>query len=157
MALYVGNEYVEELDPCYPSTFTYDNKVWSSAEHLYQALKFADKTYYNYINSLTDLNEIIIAGNNSKYKTIFSLSSNSLQTDDKREELMYISQYHKITQNKHIKDILVYSGDEDIIYIVEGEYCKDLNNKWLYWGYNYSIKIGQNIHGKILKRIRAEL
>lgn len=69
--------------------------------------------------------------------------------DRKKDKLMYRLVYHKFLYNQELKQLLLLTGDSELI---EG-------NRWndTYWGVSLKTGEGENKLGKILMRVREEL
>lgn len=139
----------------------YDNEVWPTAEHLYQALKFRWETpdelkWKELIKQASTPTKAKYLGNQYTH-TKWSWQKELKQTvlnyknkvrlrgdlnDDKfRVNIMYKTVMAKFQSNIHLKNYLLSTGTNTL-----GEYCG------CFWG-----KFGKNALGEILEKVREEI
>ena len=93
-----NGRFIDEFDNFYLCKFMYNGMMWRSSEHLYQALKFKDPAYQTEINREKECYYDL--GQSRKHALIDDF-------ENKKEELMYIANREKFSQNQRLKTILV--------------------------------------------------
>ena len=134
---YFREEY-EFLSNFYPVCVRFDSVLYYSVEAAYQAQKCAnddDKKQFDKLRA-------------SEAKRIGGKVEIRQDWEQVRLSVMEEIVRAKFTQNPHLAEFLVKTGDKEII---EG-------NRWgdLYWGVSLRTGEGENHLGKILMRLRAE-
>ncbi|ERL55881.1 NADAR family protein [Psychrobacter aquaticus] len=117
-----------------------DNLWWKTIEHYYQAQKFTDKDYQEKIMEADTPKIASVLGRNKKRKI-------KEDWDDIKDEVMYEAVLQKFTTHKELRDLLLSTGDKDIIENSPTDY---------YWGCGID-GWGKNMLGKILEQVRDEL
>lgn len=118
-----------------------DGYLWKTTEHYFQAQKFTNNT--------KQFNEIL----NSKYpRDAANLGRSRLYKiredwEDVKDEIMYRCVKQKVLTHYFIKNLLLSTGDQEIIEDSPIDY---------YWGWGKN-HTGKNQLGKTLMRIRSEL
>lgn len=117
----------------------YEDEIYPSTEHAYQALKFSSK---NIRKLFMDKN--LSPGDAKKLGRYYPMSEN---WDDYKLGVMYAVNIYKFTFHPQLKQSLIDTGDQEL---VEG-------NTWgdQYWG--TCNNVGKNHLGKILMRIREDI
>lgn len=113
-----------------------DGYLWKTSEHYFQAQKFIDKDNFDRVkNALTP----------GKAKFI-GKTTNALRPDweDIKDDIMKRVVLAKFTQHKDIRDVLLSTGDEEIVEDSPTDY---------YWGIGANGS-GKNMLGKILMAVR---
>ncbi len=119
---------------------TFKGVTYPTSEHAYHAQKFEDESIIDEIkNANSPLDAIDVA---LKYKDKVKLNWNELKIDTMCEILR-----EKVKQNHYVKDILLGTGNEEIIEDSPDNY---------FWGSGKDGS-GQNNFGKVLMKIREEL
>ncbi len=138
---YINGYENKVFDNFYKCSFIYKNKIWTSSEQAYQAMKFEDEEYRERIRNEDKIGIIYFLGQNKYIKR-----TSKWETDETSEKkrLMYEINTEKIFQNKELIDILLFTGNEEIYYIGDR-----------FWGKKG--KNGLNCGGNILMQIRDEL
>lgn len=131
------------LSNFYLCDILYNEKYWSSSEHIYQAMKCVYDTDKKIIRlcSLKNIKKEV-----RKYDFVDNW-------DTIRDNIMEMALHLKFSQNIYLLKKLINTGDEELI---EGNYWHDN-----YWGdcncYDCSNVIGRNKHGTLLMNIRKEI
>lgn len=141
-----GSAYVDgcekkALDNFYKCNFIYKNKIWTSSEQAYQAMKFEDENYREIIRNEDENGIIYFLGQNKYIKKTFEWETDTIL---EKKRLMYEINREKIFQNKDLIDILLSTEQKEIYYIGDRFWGKKGKNS-LNWG------------GRILMKIRDEL
>lgn len=120
--------------------FELEGKWWITSEHYFQAKKFHNTEYEEKIRLLNSPMKAAQIGRSRKLK---------LREDweEVKDSIMYNSVYEKFKQNKEIREILINTGDEEIIEKTINDY---------YWGCGKNGK-GKNKLGIILMGVREKL
>ena len=123
-----------------PFPIELDGKRWPTTEHYYQAHKFTD---------LELQAKICKAPKPIAAKKLADLRRGSIRPDwdTVKDEVMYRAVRCKFEQHSELRDLLLATGDEDIVEAAPNDY---------YWGVGRE-GTGQNKLGRIIERIRAEL
>ena len=118
-----------------------DDKIWKTSEHYFQAQKF--------IHSSKDMNDVFKANSPSIAARIGRDRKRPLRKDweSVKDDVMHRVVKAKVLQHKEIKELLLSTGNEEII-----EHTK--NDR--YWGDGGDGR-GKNMLGKTLMRVREEL
>ena len=119
--------------------FLYNEKEWMSVEQLYQAMKFVDEKYREYIRAQRSPHLIYMLGQDRTKQIVPNL-------DKVKTDHMYTAMKTRISQYPELQDLLLET-DDDLI-----EYPGSDN----FWGTSGG-RYGENWNGKILMRIRKEL
>lgn len=120
--------------------FIVDGICWNTSEHYFQAHKFIDKEYFNIVRLADSPME---AANLGRSRKVPIRSDWEVVKDD----IMRKAVYEKFAQNIDIRDILLNTGNEEIIEATKGDY---------YWGCGIDGS-GKNMLGKILMETREKL
>jgi ribA/ribD-fused uncharacterized protein len=123
-----------------PFPFQLDGKRWATTEHYYQAMKFADPKMQSKIRKAPKPNE-------AKELADANRSAVRPDWDAVKDEVMYRAVRSKFDQHAALRDLLMATGDEDIVEDAPNDY---------YWGVGRD-GTGQNKLGRIIERIRTEL
>lgn len=158
-----------EFSNFYKCSFILDNETWMSTEHYFQANKFVN--HPEYMSLIRDTNTpykaFILANQkkkagyasnwtvNTRNKTLINDIIEQYKDsvfiredwDDVKLSIMKDAVHAKFTQNKSLKDILLSTGERDLIEASPSDY---------YWGIGKN-KTGENHLGKILVNLRTEL
>ncbi|KAG0692706.1 hypothetical protein DFH29DRAFT_817226 [Suillus ampliporus] len=126
-----------------PDPIEYNGKTYPTSEHLFQSLKF--------IEHRPELGEHIRTCS-SRPRVVFDeahrfnpeVRSDWLRV---RIEMMDLVLWHKFTQNRHLKEELLSTGDAELV---------EDSDKDSFWGIGADRK-GQNQLGKALGRLRTKL
>lgn len=130
----------KELDTRYPVNITIDGKVWPSAEHYYQAMKFPE--FPEVQEQIRQAPTATAAQKIGKAKD----PSKPIRADwkEKREGILRKALVEKFNQNPALKQILLDTYPKPLIYA-------DANDA--FWGYGRT-KAGQNRLGRLLMDYR---
>lgn len=129
------------LQNFFVSPFTFDNRMWRTVEHCYQAFKFEDKVLQEYIRNQPNAYAAALIGRNPQY---------TLRPgwDDKLKiNVMCNLILQKFTQCNDLREILLSTGDANLY---------ELSYKDNFWGTKPD-KSGLNHQGKITMAVRAKL
>ena len=140
------------LSNFYPCEFEFNDKMFNFSEQcfMYQkALLFNDFEIAEQILNETDVRQIKALGRKVK-------DFDNELWDKHKEDFMYNACYAKFSQNDELKDFLLNTGNREI---VEASPVDNI------WGTGFSSdramenidKWGQNLLGKTLMKVRAEL
>jgi len=123
-----------------PFPIELDGLRWPTTEHYYQAQKFTDTELQQKIRKAE---KPIVA------KKLADKHRAKIRTDwdAVKDEVMYRAVRRKFELHAELRDLLLATGDEDIVEAAPTDY---------YWGVGRE-GTGQNKLGKIIERIRAEL
>ena len=151
------------------SEFELDGFTWLNNEQYFQANKFTSNyEYYSIIQQAdSPMKAVLLARQKCDYR--FSTKwvvnkKNDQRTiaeivqkyqdvvmrddwEDTKNEVMYAGLKAKFTQNTNLANLLINTGDREII---------EASPKDSYWGWGKN-KSGQNMLGKLLMRLRGEL
>jgi ribA/ribD-fused uncharacterized protein len=119
---------------------TLDGKYWKTTEHYFQAQKFVGTEFEDVIRLLQSPKMAAIAGRDRKKP----LRSDWEQVKD---DVMRRAVKTKFTQHKELRELLLSTGEDEIIENAPGDY---------YWGCGKT-GIGQNKLGIILMEVRTQL
>jgi N-glycosidase YbiA len=122
-------------------------KVWPTSEHYYQAQKFTDPTIQEQIRNAASPKEAAHLGRTIK-------TSFRSDWEEVKFEVMLTAVRAKFNQNARLRNILLSTGDKDIVEWTEGTPLADP-----VWG-NAPDKDGnpgQNLLGKALMIVRQEM
>lgn len=125
------------LSNFHPASTEYDGVLYPTSEHAYQAAKTLDH----------DLRvKILTCGSSGRAKSLGRYLELRPDWDDIKIEVMASILYDKFTRNPELRQMLVDTGDEELI---EG-------NTWgdQFWGVDGT---GHNWLGKLLMRLRNHL
>lgn len=117
-----------------------DNKIWGTSEHYYQAHKYDQSKFQEYVRQATTPEEAAVRGRNKEIPK----RNNWKQVKD---QIMYKALVAKYTQHKPLKELLLSTGEAPII-----EHTK----RDKYWG-DAGNGTGQNKLGKMLVDIRSKI
>ncbi|KAK7007651.1 DUF1768-domain-containing protein [Favolaschia claudopus] len=125
-----------------PHRILYDGKEYPTSEHLYQAFKYMDYR--------PDIAEAIRTVSKSR-DMAFKYSMARIEHQDPNWERLCIAKmeiaiWHKFSQHPDIKQILLDTGDAELVNTSKDEF----------WGMGKNKK-GRNELGKTLERVRASL
>lgn len=117
-----------------------DGKVWQTVEHYYQAQKFFDEKLKE---------QIRLASTPKDASKIGRDRNNPLRKDweQVKEEIMFNGVFAKFLQHKDICDMLLATGDDELIENTDIDY---------YWGCGTN-KTGLNRYGEILMKVRKTI
>ena len=121
-------------------TFELENKEWATSEIYFQAKKFEGTEYEEKIRNMTNSLEAAKFGRNRELPL-------RKDWEDIKDEVMKKAVLAKFSQNPDIKEILLQTGDEEIVEATTDDY---------YWGCG-SKGTGKNMLGKILMEVRELL
>ncbi len=129
----------EFLSNFYEVPITYENVIWPTSEHAYQAMKTTSRIEQDMIRKLSSPGKAKRAGQQLKIRSDW---------DEVKDQIMFEIILAKFEQNIELMTWLVETGNAEII---EG-------NNWgdVYWGVDVELG-GQNKLGKILMKIREIL
>ncbi|MCG8542540.1 MAG: NADAR family protein [Clostridia bacterium] len=120
--------------------FELDDKYWKTSEHYFQAQKFAGTEYEEEIRlAKTPMDAAIMGRDRTK----------PLREDweEVKDEIMKKAVFKKFTTHNEIREILIATGDAEIIEQTTGDY---------YWGCGLN-GTGKNVLGKIIMEVRLML
>lgn len=121
-------------------SFNLDGKWWFTSEHYFQAKKFYNTKYEEKIRLLDSPMKAAQIGRSRKLKL-------RKDWEKVKDNIMYVAVYEKFKQNKDIREILINTGNEEIIEKTIDDY---------YWGCGKN-GTGKNMLGNILMKVRKEL
>lgn len=121
---YVGGRCYQHFDNFYSCSFEWMGMTWRSAEHLYQALKFKDKEYQREINKQRNPHIAWSMGQSREYKLIDDF-------EKKKAGLMYRANYEKFSQNPDLMNLLLSTGQQEIVSTGSTPYWNSMNSKIL--------------------------
>jgi len=119
---------------------TLEGKYWKTTEHYFQAKKFVGTKFEEEVRLLQSPRLAADAGRDRK-KPLRS------DWEEVKDEVMRRAVLAKFTQHKDLREILLSTGDEEIIENAPGDY---------YWGCGKT-GTGQNKLGQILVEVREQL
>jgi len=121
-------------------SFELDDAEWPSAEHYYQAMKFANAEYREKIRQAETPQEAAKLGKSRRQKR---------RKDWKQNSVTYMTRatYIKCRTYSHIANALLDTGDKEI---------KDLTMYDYFWGSGRDMR-GENRFGKMLMGVRTKL
>ena len=120
--------------------FEVDGIVWRTSEHFFQAHKFIDKEYFERIRRALSPMDAANLGRSRKVPI-------RLDWEEIKVDIMKKAVFEKFSQNMEIKNILLNTGEQDIIETTTTDY---------YWGCGND-GTGKNMLGKILMQTREIL
>lgn len=120
--------------------FELDGKFWETSEHYFQAKKFENTIYEEEIRKAKSPMDAAIMGRD-KNKPIRN------DWEEVKEDVMKKAVLKKFETHSDIKDILISTGEEEIIEKTTNDY---------YWGCG-KLGNGKNMLGKILMDVRKTL
>jgi hypothetical protein len=120
--------------------FELEGKYWSTSEHYFQAQKFAGSTFEEEVRQAKSPMDAARMGRDR---------SKPLRHDweEVKDEIMQRAVLQKFLTHNDIRDILISTGDEEIIEETTDDY---------YWGCG-TTGMGKNVLGKILMEVRSIL
>jgi len=120
--------------------FMLDNKYWKTSEHYFQAQKFFGTDHEEELRNASSPMAVAEMGRDRK---------RPLREDWEKvkDDVMRKAVMRKFETHKDIREILLSTGDEEIIENTKGDY---------YWGCG-SDGSGKNMLGKILMEVREKL
>lgn len=121
----------------YPSPIFVCGKWWRTSEHLYQALKFEDD----------ETQEKIRNCNSPKDAANIGRTAPKIRKDweEVKDDMMFVVLNYKFMQHKHLQELLLNTGDAEIIEDSPYDY---------YWGIGAD-GTGKNVLGKLLMELRT--
>eukprot|EP00347_Sterkiella_histriomuscorum_P005831 403355104 len=124
----------------YESPLEYEDKIYPTSEHYYQAMKFEDEELQEKVRKASTPSQAAKMGRNK---------SNPIRRDweEMKDEVMFKGLVAKFTQNSDLKRRLLATESSELI-----EHTK----RDSYWG-DGGDGSGQNMLGKILMRVRDQL
>jgi len=128
------------LSNFYPSLVSYDEVVYKTLEHAYQAAKSLDKNYRQQILVCETPGDTKRLGKKVKLRNGWN---------EIKYGIMYELVRKKFMNNLVLKQMLLNTGDS---ILQEGNYWNDT-----YWGIDLRTGKGENNLGKILMKVREEL
>lgn len=119
--------------------FDIDGKHWPTSEHYFQAQKFAGTTHEEEVRLAPTVRDAARIGRDRRLP---------LRPDweNVKLDVMRMALHHKFAAHPSLADLLLSSGDEEIIEQTTDDY---------YWGCG-SDGSGMNMLGKLLMELRAE-
>jgi hypothetical protein len=137
---YSKNEAFSEFSNFSPHGIEMDGLWYPTIEHYFQAQKFHDAEYRE---------KIRLARTAKDSKTLGRSRRIPIRTDweEVKDEIMFEACLKKFQTHKTLKDLLLSTGDEELIENAPMDY---------YWGCGRT-KTGQNKLGRILMRVREQL
>ncbi len=135
---------VNEMYGCFSNFskhgFELDGKYWSTSEHYFQAQKFIESKI---------MEEVRLAKTPMEAARIGRDKNKPLRQDWEKikDEVMMKAVFRKFTTHREIRDILISTGNEEIIEETIDDY---------YWGRGANGD-GKNALGKILMEVRTKL
>lgn len=123
-----------------PHGFTLDGRYWTTVEHYFQAQKFPGHEQADKIHAARKPGDAKRLGQSRKVK---------LRDDWEavKDGLMYQAVLAKFQQHPDLQEILLSTGDEEIVETAPDDY---------YWGCGAK-GTGKNRLGQILMRVRSEI
>lgn len=120
--------------------FMLDNKYWKTSEHYFQAQKFAGTDHEEELSNAPSPMAVAEMGRDRK---------RPLREDWEKvkDDVMRKAVMRKFETHEDIRELLLSTGDEEIIENTKGDY---------YWGCG-SDGSGKNMLGKILMEVREKL
>ena len=120
--------------------FALDDKFWKTSEHYFQAQKFAGTDHEEELRMAKTPKDVANMGRERK---------RPLREDweEVKDDVMRKAVLRKFETHKDIREILLSTGDEEIIENAKGDY---------YWGCGADGS-GKNMLGKILMEVRDKL
>ena len=138
------------LSNFYLTLIKYDERMWISTEHIFQAFKSKDRNFQEYVRKQKTSAQAKYAGKIKIFNEIPVLRND---WETYKISLMEEIVYQKFLQNNDIHQKLIETGTS---YICEGNYWHD--NTWGDCICEKCIKIpGKNYLGKILMQVRKDL
>jgi ribA/ribD-fused uncharacterized protein len=119
-----------------PGQIVHDNKVYETAEHLYQALKTLDPEEHEFVRKSPTPGEAKKRGKKITLREDW---------DQVKDEIMRMILDLKFSQNPELMEKLLATGDQELI---EGNWWGDT-----YWGVCFGS--GQNKLGLLLQEVRS--
>ena len=129
-----------ELSNYYPSTIALKDKLWKTVEHYYQAQKFAGLPHEELIRCSDTPDDAKRMGND----TNLPIRSD---WEEVKADVMRTALRAKFTQNEHLREKLIATGDAVLIENSQKDY---------YWGIGKD-DTGINMLGNLLMELREEL
>jgi ribA/ribD-fused uncharacterized protein len=120
--------------------FQLDGHEWKTVEHYFQAQKFPDTPLYLQIRDASAPMEAKVLGNSREYPI-------RADWEEVKDELMVHAVYHKFLAHRHIREVLLSTGDEPI---------EEAARNDGYWGTGQD-GMGRNQLGKTLVLVRERL
>ena len=117
-----------------------DGEWWSTTEHYFQAQKFEDPEYRKKIRTAATPKQTAELGRSRKLPLRHDW-------EEVKDEVMYKAILKKFQTHPKLKELLLSTGDEEIVENAPGDY---------YWGCGKDGS-GQNKLGQILMSVRQEL
>lgn len=118
----VGKKFIDELDNFFICSFVIDGITFNSTEQYFQYQKNSDSEYRKKLLSEKNQSVIWCIGNRCKLREDW---------EDIKYNVMYRANYEKFNQNKKLKDILLKTGNNPIIFSSSTEYWNKANQKIL--------------------------
>jgi hypothetical protein len=130
-----------EFSNFYICNVTIDNKIWSTTEHYFQAMKFNNNPNY--------MEKIRLASSPAEAKKLGNTRKIKLRPDweNVKEEIMMTAIREKFTQSNKLKKILLSTGNAYIAEHTKNDY---------YWGDGLNGS-GKNRLGHLLIKLREEI
>jgi len=137
---YSKNEAFSELSNFSPHGIEMDGLWYPAIEHYFQAQKFHDAEYREKIRTARTPKDSKTLGRSRKVPI-------RADWEEVKDEIMFEACLKKFQTHKALKELLVSTGDEELIENAPMDY---------YWGCGRT-GTGQNELGKILMRVRERL
>ena len=164
---YSKSKEYNQLSNFYESEFILDGYTWSTVEHYFQAQKFTDPEYQNYIRLASTPRKAMLLGNQQRHfryitskihprlclEYIHDVITNykhlaiKSNWEDIKDNIMYKAVYAKFSQNESLKKLLLDTEPRKL-------YESTINDS--YWGIGKDGN-GKNKLGQILMRVRQKL
>lgn len=135
---YSRNQGHEWLSNFFHANFKLDGKVWPSVEHFYVAQKNLNPDWQDRIRKTENPGRVKRLGRKVELRRDW---------DKAKIPIMYRAVYAKFSQNPHLKEALLSTGEAPL-----HEDCKD---PW--WGGGPNFPKGRDLLGKTLIRVREQL
>lgn len=120
--------------------FEVNGIVWRTSEHFFQAHKFIDKEYFERIRMAFSPMDAATLGRSRKIPI-------RPDWEEIKDDIMRKAVFEKFSQNTELKDILINTGEQEIVEATTTDY---------YWGCGND-GTGKNMLGKILMQTREIL
>ena len=137
---YTKNDQYGEFSNFSPHGIEVDRLWWPTVEHFFQAQKFEDSDYREQIRTAHNAKQAATLGRSRKVKL-------RADWETVKEDIMYQAVLKKFQTHAELKELLLSTGDQDIVENAPGDY---------YWGCGKE-GTGLNRLGEILMRVREEI
>lgn len=140
IGFYTKNDRFGEFSNFSPFGIEMDGLWWPSVEHYFQAQKFFDESYREKIRRVFTAKDAAALGRSRKVPL-------RRDWEEVKDSVMYQGVLKKFQTHEELKDLLLGTGDADIVETAPGDF---------YWGSGHD-GTGLNRLGQILMRVRAVL